>query len=54
VARQNPAVPSSRLNPEWKFFVKLRDAGRQSTQGWLAEHYDEIGVRGTFDVRDIL
>jgi NTE family protein len=45
---------SSRLNAEWEFFVKLRDAGRQTAQRWLAENYEAIGVRGTLDLGTVL
>lgn len=45
---------SSRLNAEWKFFVKLRDAGRDTAKAWLAANYDAIGSRGTFDLEGIL
>ena len=45
---------SSRLITEWDFFKKLRDAGRQTAQGWLAENYDEIGVRATVDLESVL
>ena len=45
---------SSRLHAEWDFFVKLRDAGRQTAQAWLAENYEAIGVRSTLDLRSVL
>ena len=45
---------SSQLNAEWDFFVKLRDAGRQTAQAWLAENYEAIGVRSTLDLRSVL
>ena len=45
---------SSRLITEWDFFKKLRDAGRQTAQAWLAENYDEIGVRATVDLESVL
>jgi NTE family protein len=45
---------SSRLITEWDFFKKLRDAGRQTAQAWLAANYDEIGVRATVDMESVL
>ena len=45
---------SSRLITEWDFFKKLRGAGRQTAQAWLAENYDEIGVRATVDLESVL
>ena len=46
-------APSKR-KAEWDFFVQLRDAGRRTTQCWLAAHYGEIGVRGTLDLETAL
>ncbi|MGV0715247.1 patatin-like phospholipase family protein [Mycolicibacterium sp. XJ662] len=45
---------SSRFNAGWDFFVKLRDAGRETAKAWIEEHYDAVGVRGTFDVQSVL
>lgn len=42
---------SSRLNTEWEFFLRLRDAGRATAQRWLEANYDDIGVRATLDLR---
>jgi len=42
---------SSRLNAEWDFFRRLRDAGRKTTRKWLKANYDDIGVRGTLNLR---
>ena len=47
-------LASSRLIAEWDFFIKLRDAGRDAAQAWLAENYDDIGVRTTLDVESVL
>ena len=44
---------SSKGNAEWDYFVQLRDAGRRTTQSWLAAHYELIGVRGTLDLRSV-
>jgi NTE family protein len=43
---------SSRLNAEWDFFLRLRDAGRATAKGWLERHYDAIGHEGTLDLRE--
>jgi NTE family protein len=43
---------SSRMNAEWNFFLRLRDAGRSATQGWLARHYAAVGEEGTLDLRE--
>jgi NTE family protein len=42
---------SSRLNAEWDFFVRLRDAGRRTARSWLAAHYPAIGTRSTIDLQ---
>jgi NTE family protein len=42
---------SSRLEASWSFFLQLRDAGRGAAQRWLAAHYDDIGRRGTLDLK---
>jgi NTE family protein len=44
---------SSRLNAEWDFFVRLRDAGRRTAKSWLAAHYPAIGTRSTIDLRAV-
>jgi NTE family protein len=45
---------SSRLNAEWDFFVRLRDAGRTTAHAWLAENFEAIGSRSTLDFRSVL
>jgi NTE family protein len=42
---------TSRLNASWSFLEDLRDRGRGAAQAWLARHYDEIGRRGTLDLK---
>ena len=42
---------SSRLNAEWDFFVRLRDAGRAAAQAWLGQHYASVGREATLDLR---
>jgi NTE family protein len=44
-------LASTRLNAEWEFFQRLHDAGRKATRTWLKAHYDDIGVRGTLDLK---
>ncbi len=45
---------SSKMNAEWAFLTYLRDKGRAAAERWLAAHYDDIGVRSTFDVSWVL
>ena len=42
---------ASKLDTSWHFFQELHAAGRAASQEWLAAHYDDIGVRGTVDLR---
>ncbi len=46
-----PLGASSKMNAEWAFLVHLRDLGRETAQAWLARHYDDLGQRGTVDLR---
>ena len=42
---------ASKLNTSWSFLKGLRDMGRASASVFLTEHYDDIGQRGTLDLR---
>lgn len=42
---------SSKLITDWNFLQMLKERGRKAGQEWLARHYDDIGVRGTVDIR---
>lgn len=42
---------ASKLDTSWHFFQELHAAGRAAAQVWLKEHYDDLGVRGTVDLR---
>ena len=42
---------SSKLNSAWGFLTQLRDLGRACGKLFLDAHYDDIGVRGTLDLR---
>ncbi len=46
-----PLGASSKMNAEWAFLTCLRDLGRETASGWLAAHFDDIGVRSTVDLR---
>jgi NTE family protein len=41
---------STKLNAEWDFLTYLRDVGRKVTEDWLTTHFDEIGVKSSFDI----
>ena len=42
---------SSKFNTEWSFLTGLKDRGRQAADAWLAAHFDDLGVRSSFDVQ---
>jgi hypothetical protein len=42
---------SSKLDTSWRFFEELHEAGMAAASDWLAEHYADIGVRSTLDLR---
>ncbi|OYX45049.1 MAG: patatin [Rhodobacterales bacterium 32-67-9] len=46
-----PLGASSKMNAEWDFLTHLRDLGRDTAKDWFARHYDDLGVRGTVDLR---
>ena len=41
---------SSKLNAEWDFLCMLRDEGRRSAEGFLAEHGPDLGQRSSLDL----
>ena len=42
---------STKLDTSWSFFRELRDAGRKAASAFLRAHYDDVGVRSSFDLR---
>jgi NTE family protein len=44
---------SSKLNAEWEFLLHLREIGRRWADGWLREHFDDLGQRSTFDLASL-
>jgi len=45
---------SSKLLAEWEFLCMLRDEGRRSAQEFLERHGDDIGVKSSFDLDQLL
>ena len=41
---------ASKLNADWSFLTRLRDAGRACAGDWLAANYDHLGERSTVDI----
>ena len=44
-------TPASRLNTDFDFFAMLHRAGRRAARRFFDQHYDDIGVRSTVDLR---
>ena len=42
---------ASKMNTSWPFLQGLRDIGRESARAFLTAHYDDLGHRGTLDLR---
>ena len=42
----------SRLNTDFDFFEMLHRAGQRAGRRFLDQHFDDIGVRSTIDLRD--
>ncbi len=42
---------STKMTARWDFFVSLKNAGRAATRNWLDAHFDDLGQRGTIDLR---
>jgi NTE family protein len=40
---------ATKLNPDWDFLCRLRDAGRKSASQWLDRHFHSIGQASTVD-----
>ena len=41
---------ATKLNPEWDFLCRLRDAGRVRAERWLEESFDKVGHETTVDL----
>jgi NTE family protein len=41
----------TKLSNDYDFFVMLRDSGRRAARRFLDEHFDDIGVKSTVDLR---
>lgn len=42
---------SSKLSPEWRFLIRLRDRGREAASEWLDRAAPHLGQRSTVDLR---
>ena len=44
---------ATKLNPDWDFLCRLRDAGRQKAGEWLRSHFDKVGQSSTIDLDEV-
>ena len=42
---------ASKFASDWKFLTMLRDRGRACAGEWLAQHYNDLGVRASVDLQ---
>jgi NTE family protein len=42
---------ASKLSNDYEFFEMLRDHGRRAARRFLDEHFDDIGLKSTVDLR---
>jgi NTE family protein len=42
---------TSKLNPDWGFMQELKQVGRASATKWLEEHFDDVGVKSSTDIK---
>jgi len=52
--RMRPLGASSKVNAEWAFLRHLRDIGREAAGRWIERHFDDLGVRSTIDVKEMI
>ncbi len=44
---------ATKLNPDWDFLVRLRDAGRRNASAWLDKNFDHIGKASSVDIGEM-
>ncbi len=45
---------ASKMKADYDFFVQLRDIGRKAGKAFLADHFDDLGVKATLDLKEQL
>ncbi len=45
---------ASRMRADYDFFVQLKEIGRNAAQKFLDAHFDDVGVKGTLDLKEAL
>lgn len=44
---------ATKLNPDWDFLCRLRDAGRKRASEWLDNHFESLGQASTLDLQGV-
>jgi NTE family protein len=44
---------ATKLNPDWDFLCRLRDAGRNRAGEWLDRHFGDVGAASTIDLQEV-
>ncbi|HEY7670288.1 MAG TPA: patatin-like phospholipase family protein [Hyphomicrobium sp.] len=44
---------ATKLNPDWNFLCRLRDAGRRRAEDWLEQNFDRVGHDSSIDLAEI-
>ena len=44
---------ATKLNPDWNFLCRLRDAGRRQAEEWLGRNFESIGASSSVDLADV-
>ncbi len=44
---------ATKLNPDWDFLCRLRDAGRRRAQEWLDKNFNRVGQDSSVDLAEI-
>lgn len=43
---------SSKMNTSWEFLLNLKEKGRKTADEWLANDFNQVGIKSTFDVEE--
>ena len=44
---------ATKLNPDWDFLCRLRDAGRRRAEAWLNQNFEAVGQRSSVDLKAV-
>lgn len=52
-AQMNQLGVATKLNPDWEFLCRLRDAGRKRAAVWLDDNFESIGRASTLNLQEV-